>query len=152
MVLLQILLLLLAPYLLTKITYHLKTQNWLTPVLLCYALGIILANIPGLHFDQKTAKTASEATILLAIPLLLFATDLRGWFRYAKSTILSFGLCVFSGILMSILMGLVFKNEMADSWKVAGMMAGFFTGGAPNMNAIGIGLDAKESLIVYLKC
>jgi uncharacterized membrane protein len=53
-------------------------------------------------------------------------------------------------MLMSILMGIVFKNEIAESWKVAGMMAGFFTGGAPNMNAIGIGLQAEESLIIYL--
>ena len=146
----QIAILLFAPYFLTKLTHHFKTQNWLSPVLLCYALGIVLANIPGLHFDQNISKTASEATILLAIPLLLFATDLKGWFRYAKSTILSFGLCVFSGVLMSILMGIVFKNEVNESWKIAGMMTGFFTGGAPNMNAIGIGLQAEESLIVYL--
>lgn len=147
---LQITILLFAPYFLTKLTYHFKTQNWLSPVLLCYALGIILANIPNLHFDYEISKIASEATILLAIPLLLFATDLKGWFQYAKSTILSFGLCIFSGILMSILMGIIFKNEVAESWKVAGMMTGFFTGGAPNMNAIGMGLQAEESLIVYL--
>lgn len=146
----QIAILLFAPYFLTKLTHHFKTQNWLSPVLLCYALGIILANIPILKFDQTISKAASEATILLAIPLLLFSTDLKGWLQFAKSTILSFSLCVFSGILMSILMGVLFKNEIAESWKVAGMMAGFFTGGAPNMNAIGIGLQADESLIVYL--
>ena len=146
----QIAILLFAPYLLTKLTYHFKTQNWLSPILLCYALGIVLANIPNVNFNQQISKTASEATILLAIPLLLFTTDLKGWFRYAKSTILSFGLCVFSGVLMSILMGIIFKNEVNESWKIAGMMTGFFTGGAPNMNAIGIGLQAEESLIVYL--
>lgn len=146
----QIAILLFAPYLLTKLTHYFNTQNWLSPVLLCYALGIILANIPTLDFDHQISKTASEVTILLAIPLLLFATDLKGWFRYAKSTILSFGLCILSGILLSISMGILFKNQVAESWKVAGMMTGFFTGGAPNMNAIGMALEAEESMIVYL--
>lgn len=147
---LQIFILLFAPYFLTKLTHYFNTQNWLSPVLLCYALGIILANIPNLNFDNQISKTASEATILLAIPLLLFSTDLKGWFKFAKSTILSFGLCVFSGVVMSILMGLLFKDQIENCWQVAGMMTGFFTGGAPNMNAIGIGLKADESLIIYL--
>ena len=146
----QIFILVFAPYLLIKMTRFLKTEHWLTPVLLCYALGILLGNLPVIQFDAQITKMASQVSILFALPLLLFATDLKGWLQYARSTIISFGLCVLSGILMSVIFGIWFQDKISESWKVAGMMTGFFTGGAPNMNAIGMALKVEESLIIYV--
>ena len=73
-----------------------KVVSLLSPVVCSYLLGILMANLPGLSLNTEVSKMATEASVPLAIPLLLFGTDFLRWFRLAKSTVLSFSLIVFS--------------------------------------------------------
>jgi uncharacterized membrane protein len=109
-----------------------------------------LANLNLIELDPSISKVFSEVTILLAIPLLLYATDIRAWLKYARSTVLSFGLCVLSGILSSIMIALFFKGQLGENWILSGMLVGVYTGGTPNMNAIGLALGAKNETIVLM--
>ena len=148
--LLQLFFLLAAPYLFTQLTKRLGAESWLTPVLVCYAIGILLGNAFPDTFDERLNKYMAEGTVVLAIPLLLFGTDFRQWLSYAKSTLLGFLSCVLAGLLMAFAAAFLFNTQVADVAVVTSMLTGFFTGGAPNMNAIGIALNAEESLLVYL--
>ena len=148
--LLQVFVLLFFPYLLTRLTRRLGTENWLSPVVLCYLVGIGLRNLTPLPLDAGVSNLFSQATILLAIPLLLYSTDLLGWFKLAKATVISFGLVIVSVVVASLAMGFAFRQILPDSWLLSGMLTGVYVGGTPNMNAVGIALGASEETFVTL--
>lgn len=146
----QAILIILSPLLWIKLVGRFKIEQWLSPVVLSYATGIIVANFGLISIDEKLSSTISELTVLLAIPLLLYSTDIRGWVKHARSTILSFSICVICGTIASIMMALLFKTSIDQNWIVSGMLVGVYTGGTPNMNAIGIALDAPQEIFILL--
>jgi uncharacterized membrane protein len=123
---------------------------FLSPVVTSYILGIIFANIPGITPDHQVAKLATEASVPLAIPLLLFGTDFIRWFRLAKSTVVSFSLIVLSVCVMSFTVSYGFKDILDNFWQIGGMLVGVYTGGTPNMTAIGLSLGVKEEIFILM--
>src|SRR5687768_10524373 len=85
---------------------YLKPVAWVGPVVVCYAFGILLGNTPGLTVQLPVSLSVSEVAVPLAIPLLLFATDVPRWLRLARSTLLSFGLACVSAMVSAALVGL----------------------------------------------
>lgn len=147
-IILQILLIVCFPWLAKKIAK--ATFSWLSPVVLCYTLGILLANLPFFNLNIPIANYFTQGTILLAIPFLLFATNLSGWFKDFKNMVLAFSLCVLCGIIGTCFTGWFYKESMVDAWRIGGMMAAIFSGGIPNMQAVGIALEAESETIVLL--
>lgn len=143
----QVLFLLVSPYFIIRLTKTVKALGFLSPILLSYIIGIILGNIKFIPFDQQLAMSLSEIMVPLAIPLILFATDFTAWLRLAKKTVISF-LLVISGVLISASLGaVIFSGHFAEYWKLSGMLVGVYTGGTPNLMAVGMGLDvSKETL------
>ena len=127
-----------------------KVVSILSPVVCSYLLGIIFANTPGLVTNASVAKLATEASVPLAIPLLLFSTDFIRWFRLARSTVISFGLIVFSVCLITFLASLSFKGTLDNFWQIGAMLVGVYTGGTPNMTAIGLSLGVKDEIFILM--
>lgn len=126
-----------------------KVVSFISPVVLCYIVGILIGNLPGFDFNKDFANFLAEGSVPLAIPLLLFSTQLFRWLRLAKSTLLSFGFIVISVLFSTTVMTLLFKDQLNDYWQLAGMMVGVYTGGTPNMTAIGMSLNvSKEAFIL----
>ncbi len=146
----QIFIIVFIPYLWMRLTKRWGVEQWLSPVVLAYATGIILANVPILPLSKAVSEGFVSGTVLLAIPLLLFATDLKGWVRYARSSVLSFVLCVISGMLVSALVGWWFRDQLTDAWRLSGMLVGIYTGGTANVNAIGLAVGADSELLVLI--
>ena len=146
----QILLILLFPALAVWSTRRLGIDHWLSPVVLCYALGIVLASCTGFPIDETTSHRFAEGTVLLAIPLLLYSTDLRAWVRSARTMLGSFAIIVVAVLLMTFLMGTFARDWVPDSATVSGMLVGLYVGGSPDMNAVGLALGAPGALFVYL--
>ncbi len=42
----------------------------------------------------------------------------------------------------------IFKNVVPDSWKVAGMLVGVYTGGTPNLASLKVALGVDPNLFV----
>lgn len=124
--------------------------EWLGPVVICYLFGIILGNLPLWRVSPSLLKNITEVTILLAIPLLLFSVDFIKWMRLAKKTVISFLLAIVSIIATSIFFAQIFKYKIPEIWKIAGMLVGVYTGGTPNMSAIGIALGVKKEIFILL--
>lgn len=125
-------------------------KSWLSPVILCYGAGILIANLNLIPTDRVVCDYFSQGTILFAIPLLLYSTDIIGWFKLAKTTIISFVLCVISGLLITVLTAFFLNNGIENIPHLAGMITGIYTGGIPNMNAVGFATNAPAELFVYL--
>ncbi|MFN7117461.1 MAG: DUF819 family protein [Saprospiraceae bacterium] len=145
---LQVIIILSAPFF-SKwlVQQHLK---WLSPVVICYAIGILLGNLKPFPIDAALARTMSEVGILFAIPLLLYSTDLVRWFQNTRSALLAFAACAVSGFIAAGLTAYFFKDQVGESWKIAGMLAGLYTGGTPNLQAIGLALETREETIILL--
>ncbi|MEM1323129.1 MAG: DUF819 family protein [Bacteroidota bacterium] len=146
----QILLIVFGPWLMIQVVRKTEIDQWLSPVVLSYGLGIIVANLSFLPIDEHVSTIFSQATILLAIPMLLYATDLRQWLGQAPKVLLSFGLCILAGIIASTIVAFSFEPTVSDSWILSGMLVGVYTGGTPNMQAIGIALDAGNEVYVLM--
>ena len=127
-----------------------KILEWLSPVVLCYLFGIMLGNIPGWTPDTELANTVTEITVLLAIPLLLFFTDFLKWLRMAPKAVLSFGLATLAVMVVAAATTVILSNQDPETWKMAGMTVGVYTGGTPNMSAIGLALEVTDEKFVLV--
>ena len=89
--------------------------------------------------------------ILLAIPLLLFSIDIKKWLKMTKEALFSLLLAMVS-LLLAIFGGYyLLGDKIIDSWKVSGLLVGLYTGGTPNLAAIGAALnvDANTFLLTH---
>ena len=127
-----------------------KALEWLSPVVLCYLFGIFLGNLPGWTPDTELANTVTEITVLLAIPLLLFSTDFPKWLRTAPKAVLSFALATLAVMVVAAVTTVILSNQDPETWKMAGMTVGVYTGGTPNMSAIGLALEVSDEKFVLV--
>ena len=127
-----------------------KMIRFLSPVVTCYIVGIVLGNLPDYQLDVALANHMAQASVPLAIPILLFSTQIIRWLRLAKTTIISFGLIVVSVLITTLAITLLFKDHLPNYWQLAGMMVGVYTGGTPNMSAIGMAVGVNQEAFVLI--
>ena len=89
-------------------------------------------------------------TILLAFPLLLFSLNMKRWLKYAKKGFLSVVLALVAGIVMVTAGYFIWKHAFPDTWKLAGMFEGIYTGGTPNFAALKLMLNIDADRFVVL--
>lgn len=149
----QILVMLVFPILVIEIVKRNKLAGMVGPVILCYAVGLIVGNVPNSPVDFKLSQEVAEGCVPLAISLMLLSTRFVDWLKYAKRTALSFGLAVVAVLVASFSISTLFHlQEMGvdDVWKLSGMMVGVYTGGTPNLAAIGTGLGISNEVFIIL--
>lgn len=146
----QLIILLGFPFLSRRMERKGLLPSWLSPVVLCYAIGILISNLHLFPLDKELSTSFSEITIVLAIPLLLYGTQLKKLGRQAKGTLISFGLCVLSGLIATTMAAFFFRDSLDNYWQLAGMLTGIYTGGTPNMQAIGLALGTSQETIILV--
>lgn len=125
-------------------------------VVLSFGLGIAISAGIDLNafFESETItavqKNVSEISIAIALPLLLFSINVKSALNMAGDTLKGMGLALLSVIVISTLGAIIFNDQVADVWQVAGMSVGAYTGGGPNMAAIKTAIDGKESIFVTM--
>ena len=142
--------LLLLPVLILRMEKKLRIVRWLSPIIICYLIGIIAGNIPGLSLNRQLLVNTYGVSVLLAIPLLLFSTHFYRMVKQVKPALFAFLLGIISVITCSVLAFLIFRGHVSEPGAVSGMMIGVYTGGTPNMSAIGIALGVEEEVFVIL--
>jgi uncharacterized membrane protein len=126
-----------------------KLAGILGPVVLCYGAGILVGNLP-LSLNPKVAMQAAEAAVPLAIPLLLFRTDLRAWLKLAPGLLIGFALACVAAVVSASVVGAGFAAR-TDEWeKIAGMLVGVYVGGTANMSAVGLATGVRQETFVVL--
>ena len=125
-------------------------------VLLAYGIGIVVALLgilpsgsePNAEELASLQKMLMNITVPIAIPLMLFNSDLRMWVKSLSKTVV-----VLVGGLFSVVLALVagyytFRNAgIPEFERVAAMMTGIYTGGTMNFAALGSMLEVDPSLI-----
>jgi uncharacterized membrane protein len=114
-------------------------------VFLCYAGGILMSLVIP---EKKIAMDISEILVPIAIPLILFSADLRAIKHLAKPMLNSFLLVAAAVTLVAGSAYFLFRSIVPEAYKYAGMIIGLYTGGTPNLMAIGAALNVNDSHIV----
>lgn len=150
---LQVIIMLAFPIIVVEVVKRNKLAGMVGPVILCYAVGLIVGNLPDSPVNTKLSQDVSEAMVPLAISLMLLSTRFISWLKYAKQTAKSFALAVVSVLSASMIVSAWFftqESGVEDVWKLSGMMVGVYTGGTPNLAAIGTALGISNEVFIVL--
>lgn len=124
--------------------------QWIGAVVICYVSGMLLGNLPFLEINTSTFNTLSEASVSLAIPALLFSARLTDAWKHTRQAILSFTLCAVAVSISATAANWLMAGNITDAWKLSGMLIGVYTGGTPNMSAIGKALAVEEEMFILV--
>ena len=127
-------------------------------VVLAYAVGIIASLCGVFQFADPVAGAAFgklQSTIMsvavpLAIPLMLFNCDFKLWTKSLPKTAWALVTGIVAVIVASISGYFIFRNNVPEIAKVTGMMAGIYTGGTMNFNALGAALNVDRSVMAIV--
>ncbi|XMB85297.1 DUF819 family protein [Mycoplasmatota bacterium WC44] len=143
-ILLQVSLVFLIPLLIVRYSNFVITR-WIGTIGTAYFLGIIVAviifliNKLGVVFSLNTdvGEIGSHAAIAIAIPLLLFSSNLMETKKLSKTILKSFLSLLISAIVVSAAAFYIYGRTIIHGAELSGMAIGLYTGGTPNLNAIG---------------
>lgn len=145
MAVLEILIILLLPALILLLAKRFSLFRRIGAVALCYACGFVLALLP-IPFDKSLSQLVASILVALAIPLILFGFDLRSVRGLAKPILVGYGLQIVSAVLTAS--GAAFlASRLGADWasQLSGMTVGLYTGGTPNLIAVGSALLPTEA-------
>jgi uncharacterized membrane protein len=119
-------------------------------VIIAYGIGLV-AGLSGL-LPENAAEIQNiivTITIPLSLPLMLFSSDIKAWTKLAGSTVVSLVIALFA-VVTSVVVGFfIFHTEdIADLWKVGGLLIGVYTGGTPNLAALKIMLNVDNDTYI----
>ena len=120
-----------------------------------YLLGIIIAlinfslNKMGIEIslNKDISEIGSYVAIAVAIPLLLFNTNLKKSLKLSKVVGKAMLSLLISLIVVTTLTFILLKGKLEDANVLSGMAVGLYTGGTPNLNAIGSAFGLSKELI-----
>ena len=117
-------------------------------VIMAYALGLVLGATGLLPEDAgEIQDLMNTITIPLAIPLMLFSSDIKSWVKLAGKTTISMIIAIFSVVTTVIIGFFLFgKNDPADMAKVGGLLIGVYTGGTPNLASLKLMLNVDNEI------
>lgn len=119
--------------------------RWIGTIGTAYFLGIMVAliifllNKLGLNIvlNADVGEIGSHVAIAVAIPLLLFGANLMETRKLSKTVLKSFVSLIISAVIVSSIVFYVYGKNIDFGAELSGMAVGLYTGGTPNLNAIG---------------
>lgn len=143
-----------SPLLILWLTHISKFLNKVGSIIIAYIIGCALGLtgiIPDTEEMHGLQTTIASVAIPLAIPLLLFSSDIRSWTRLAPSFLKSLA-CAILGSVVAIVIGFFVcgKDDPHTFANVGGMLTGLYTGGNANLASlkIALGVDNATYLLV----
>ncbi len=142
---------LVTPALILYACYKVKFLGKIGPIILSYALGLILGNFGLIPQSVRPVQNfIVEVSIPIALPLLLFSLDVRKFFSIAGRTFLSLVLALIA-LLIALYIGyLLFGHKIPEGWKVFGLLVGVYTGGTPNLASISTALNVDPNTYIVV--
>ena len=150
--LLVILISVFAPLGILWLTYKSAWLRKVGSIIIAYIIGCTLGLtglIPDTEEMHAVQTTVASVTIPIAIPLLLFSSDLKSWARLApafiKSTIFGLLGCAIAIIIGFLLYG---KSNPELFAHVGGMLTGLYTGGNANLASLKMTLGVDNTTYI----
>ena len=133
----EVIFILFFPLLILWLQRKVSLLKTLGAVALCYLSGFLLALLP-ISYDKGLSQTVASVIVAVAIPLILMSLDLRKVKTLVREFLLGYGAQIVAVILVSAVACVIAENKgIAYAPQLAGMAVGLYTGGTPNLIAIG---------------
>lgn len=134
------------------ITLHKKYSHisFLSPIVLCYALGIILGNIGWIKISGNFFSISTQIIVPLAIPLLLITTDFKQWATHARPAIKSITLSIIGVTIAGVITYFLMRNIVSESLITIGMITGSLIGTNVTLSAVGIAMNANAKTFLLV--
>lgn len=139
--------LLVAPAGLLWLMRHVSLARRLGAIVLCYALGLVIGLAGILPAGAEQVRTTiTEASLALALPLLLFSVNMRSWRHVAGRAMVSMFLAVVAVVTLASGLFHVYSGRgVAQAEQLSGMAVGMYTGGIANLGAIKLALEIPDA-------
>ena len=137
---------LLAPALILTLTYKYDHLSKLGAIVITYAVGLIIGNIGVLPEGIGALQNQlASYTVPVALPLIFFSLNLTQWRTLARRTVISLISALAAVSIGTAVTFFIFMHITGpETWKIAGMLVGVYTGGTPNLAAIGTALNVSS--------
>jgi uncharacterized membrane protein len=125
---------------------HVELARKLGTIVLCYIAGMLLG-LSGLMPETTDAirTSVTEASLGLALPLLLFSVDMQAWRHVAGRAMGSMFLAITAVVFVATILFYSFQSSgVANPEHLAGMAVGMYTGGIANLGAIKLALEIPD--------
>lgn len=118
-----------SPLLILHLCHKFNYINKLGAVVVAYLIGLLLGNLPILpEGSGNIQEVLSSGVIPVAIPMMLFSTNLKNVFSLARKSFVSLLIGLFSVVTMVIIGYFIFDNyNIPELHKVSGMLVGVYT-------------------------
>lgn len=123
---------------------HTRAGRLLSGIVVAISLAALLSNFRMIPFAAPVYETVFSSLLPLAIPLLLFRTDLRQAVRQGGLTLIAFGIGVV-GVLLGVALATLLVPLGGLSAIVAGLFSATYTGGSINFAAVTVATDFHQS-------
>ncbi len=146
---------LLLPVFSIRLCQRYKGLESIGPIIICYGLGILI----GFSIDQLDLTTASlrsnqeeilNILVAFSLPMLLYSTDVRGWFGQAGKAALGMILALLCVSFVAVVAAVPLLGEIDNLWQISGMAVGAFTGSTPNVAAVKTATDASSDTFLLV--
>lgn len=101
-----------------------------------YSQGTVSDKDLTRNFISMIQNWTTNISVLLALPLILFAMDVRSWFTQFRKAMISLVIGLVAVIIFVFIGFFLFREGLEDAGKIGGLLIGVYTGGTPNMAAI----------------
>ncbi len=137
---------LLTPAIILTLTYKYDHLSKLGAIVITYAVGLLIGNIGVLPEGIGSLQNQlASYTVPVALPLIFFSLNLTQWRTLARRTVISLISALVAVSIGTAITFLIFRFITGpETWKIAGMLVGVYTGGTPNLAAIGTALNVKS--------
>lgn len=125
-----------------------RAINKLGTIFLYVIAGVVLANLHILPFSSPVYKTLSGTLVPLAIPMLLFKSNLRKIYAESGKVFVAFNLAAVSSIVAALIYAPVLRGwGMTEIPGFAAMYAAGAIGGTVNIIAMAGTFEVSEELV-----
>lgn len=120
------------------------------PLAVLAGFAVALAVDPQALWGAGTQQSVAEASVALALPLIIFATDIRAALRDARGAGLAIGLAFVSVVAVSLVGVLLFRGTVSGLPQVAALSVGAYTGSGMNMGAINTAIGGDSDIFLTM--
>lgn len=137
---LETFLLLIIPGIIMTLAEKLELVRKIGAVTICYAFGFCIA-LSSISYDKNFSETLASSAVAIAIPVMLFTTNICSIKNVGKKMLISFSIISLTVMIISVVTAFVGNNHgIEEASSLSGMATGLYIGGTQNLFAVGSAL------------
>ncbi len=139
------------PILIILLTLKSKKAERIGAVIISYSIGLIVGNIGIIPAEYiKFQNFLLQLSVVIAVPLLLFSSNLKLWYKLIGKTFLSLILGLFSVVIIIYIGYFIFKGKIENIWQISGLLVGLYSGGDPNLASLKTALGVNQNTFIVI--